>query len=255
MENLKFSSDTKFNEDRRCPYCKKPYKMVKIKLPFAEEKFIMVPQAQCDCEDKARIKKEAEMHKKAIQEKVKKIFDNSLMSPFFKEKTFDRLIPNEHLDFCKKYASEFKPGVSKGLQFIGEIGTGKTTSLAAICNDLMNRGYTCLFVTMSELLAKFAKYSYDNCGDVSGLLKWLVKFDFIVLDDIGRESHTDRKVELAFLIVDTLMNSKVTTAITANPEMLGKLKSKDEMSATIDRLREMCPISREFNGESFRGKA
>ena len=134
------------------------------------------------------------------------------MTPFFKEKTFDKLEKNEHLAFCQEYAKEFEPKKSKGLQFIGNIGTGKTTLLAAICNELMQKQYTCLFITMSSLLDKFAKHSFDNAGDITMLLKWLTMYDFVVIDDFGRETYTDKRVELAFRVVDTLINEKVTVS-------------------------------------------
>lgn len=250
MENLNLNNKTSENEI--CQHCGKP--KIKLELQFYWGKTMEMWKPTCDCEEKARLKNEEEKEKKLMQEKIKKIFDNSLMTPFFREKTFDKLNAHKSLDFCKKYAREFEPGKSKGLQFIGEVGTGKTTLLAAISNDLMNRGYTCLFTTLSALLDKFIGYSCENRGDVSGLLKWLVKFDFVVLDDIGRETYTQRRAELAFIIMDALLNAKVTTCISANPNMIDRMESINEMEATLDRIRELCPKCLEFRGESLRGK-
>ena len=127
--------------------------------------------------------------------------------------------------------------------------------LAAVCNDLLGRGYNCLFITMSALMEKFTKYSFDNNGDILGLLMWLVKFDFIVIDDIGRENYTDRRKEIAFRIVDTILNYQVTAAFTANPESIARLSKIDEWGAVLDRLKDICAMQIKFNGESLRGRA
>ena len=85
---------------------------------------------------------------------------------------------------------------------VGRYGVGKTAILAAVCNELMINGHTCLFTTLSALLDKFSSYSFNNSGDITGLLMWLIKFDFIVLDDIGREAYTDKRQEIVFRIID-----------------------------------------------------
>ena len=136
---------------------------------------------------------------------------------------------------------------------VGKVGTGKTTLLAAICNELMEKGYSCLFTTFSSLLDKFSRYSYENAGDITPLVNWLVSFDFVVLDDLGRETYTDKRKETAFRIIDALLNYKVVTAFTANPEMLTKLKVIPEWNATLDRLKEVCKYHFEFKGDSLRG--
>lgn len=138
---------------------------------------------------------------------------------------------------------------------VGRYGVGKTAILAAVCNELMINGHTCLFTTLSALLDKFSSYSFNNSGDITGLLMWLIKFDFIVLDDIGREAYTDKRQEIVFRIIDTLMNYKKAVAFTANPEMIVRLKKMREWGAILDRLKYLCPTKIEFNGESVREQA
>ena len=244
MENLNI------NKNKICPICKTPYVPKEIKV-MNMATIIMV--AACECEKIAQETEEEKKRQELIKNNTERIFNNSLMSPFFREKTFDKLKRNKNVEFCIKYAENFEPKKSKGLQFIGEVGTGKTTLLAAISNDLMYRGYNCLFVTMSALLDDFAQYSYEHRG-ISDLLNWLTKFDFVVLDDIGRETYTEKRIEFVFRIVDALMNSKVTTSISANPDMIEKLKLTKGMDATIDRLKVLCPISIQFKGKSYRDR-
>ena len=177
------------------------------------------------------------------------------MGPYLKTITFDKYKATKQLRFCKNYAEQFQPGISKGLQLIGNPETGKTTLLAAICNELMQKHFVCLFIQLSTLLDIFTDYSGNHFGSASKLLNKLTKVDFIALDDIGRETYTDKRMEHAFKIIDTLMISGVTVCISANQDRIKRLMSISGMEATVDRLKDMSPTIIEFKGKSFRGKS
>ena len=237
-----------------CQYCGKPYVWFTRDLFSGENKKtlkVQVPNCKCiELKEKEEERQRILRHK---SERLAKLFDNSMMTPFFKEKKFSNLSPTIELQKCKRYAETFDLKSSLGIQMIGNVGTGKTTLLASICNELMEKGYSCLFTTLSSLLDKFSNYSYENAGDITPLLNWLVSFDFVVLDDIGRETYTDKRKETAFRIIDALLNHKVIMAFTANPEMIEKLRKIPEWTATLDRLKETCKISFRFEGASLRG--
>ena len=245
-------------ERKKCPYCGKEYKdleLTALKKITGSIKIVQV--SACNCEEEhlkeERLRQYEENQKLIAKRRIEKMFENSMMTPFFKEKKFENLEMTYNLKFCQQYADDFIPRVSKGLQFIGNVGTGKTTALACVCNQLIENGYPCLFTTLSDLLDRFSKHSYDNAGDVSKLLDDLCKCDFVVLDDIGREAYTEKRKEFAFKIVDRLLNYKIVTAITANPESITKLSAISEWKPILDRLKDMCPIAIKFNDVSRRG--
>lgn len=244
-------------EIKTCEYCHKPYVYKIVPMPLGKGKKIFY-EPNCNCaeiEEQKRLEEERQAKiAKYKAEKLEMLFNNSQLPPLLKERTFETLIRTPQLITCERFVNDFTPGNSHGLQLIGNVGTGKTSLLAAICNQLITNGHPCLFATLSSLLDKFSSYSFAHHGDINGLLQWLKEFDFVCLDDIGRESYTDRRKELAFRIIDTLLNYKVVTAFTANPEMLGRLTQIPEWQATIDRLKDLCRIRVEFRGESFRGK-
>lgn len=249
----------------KCKYCGKPYEYREYKIfkGSAQEKTIRMQVPTCNCieleEKRALAKQEAEYKK----QKLEKLFENSLITPFFQKKTFENLAKKaaekgneKELGILINYAKNFsKEKQNKGVFLIGKTGSGKTSLIAGVCNDLMARGFNVLFITFSGLMEKFTKYSADNNGDIYPLLMWLVKFDFIVIDDIGRENYTDRRKEIAYRIIDTILNYEVPAAFTANPEMITKLKKIEDWDAILDRLKDICGLQIIFKGESQRGRA
>ncbi len=247
----------------KCKYCGKLYKFEEYKIFAGTNKErtmrLQVPTCSCIEENQRRAQLAAEEEYK--KEHLNKLFENSLMTPYFQKKTFENLkVKAEQygnmaeLKQLEKYAQNFKKGQkNKGLYLIGKPGTGKTSMIAAVCNDLLRRGFNCLFITFSALMERFTKYSAENSGDILPLLTWLVKFDFIVIDDIGRENYTDRRKEIAYRIIDTILNYEVTAAFTANPEMVARLKKIEDWDAIIDRLKDICGKQIVFKGESKRG--
>lgn len=255
MELIKDSLNNLAQESNKqyCPYCGKEYKLFEFTVFQTKKMKRYCPD--CNCQELEEQKENQQKREDLKNKHLQKLFDNSMISPIFKDKRFSNLNSNiESAIFteCKKYVLEFVPKKSKGMQMIGSIGTGKTTLLAAICNELIQKDYKCLFTTLSSLLDKFSKYSHDNNGDIAPLLHWLCEFDFVVLDDIGRETYTDKRKETVFRIIDTLLNYKVVTAFTANPEMISKLKKIPELEAALDRLQGICELKFEFKGKSLR---
>lgn len=249
----------------RCKYCGKEYiiKEFKVFEGKPEEKITRLEVPACNCIELQEQRRKSAAEEKEKKERLDKLFENSLITPYFKKKTFENLqkkaveYGNEkELKQLKKYAIDFNSQLDKipGIFLIGKPGTGKTSMLAAVCNELIPRGFNCLFITFSALIEKFTKYSFEHNGDIYQLLMWLVKFDFVVIDDIGRENYTDRRKEIAYRIIDTLLNYEVPAGFTANPEMLERLRKIEDWGAVLDRLKDICGLAINFKGESVRGR-
>ena len=234
----------------KCPHCGKPYE-IKTFTVMGVTKNLSVSQCNCidEIAEKERLKNEAEERKRILEKK----FKNSMMTPVFREKTFSMIDDSPQKRKCVEYVKNFKRHQSVGLSLIGKVGTGKTTLLACVCNELMTKGYNCLFTQLTDLLDKFvaARRSNDEQAEEK-LTNWLLEFDFVVLDDIGREKYTETRLELVFKIVDKLISHKIPISITANPEMIAKLKKIPDFEAILDRLNEACQLKFEFNGDSYR---
>lgn len=247
----------------KCKYCGKEYKKIEYKLfeGKPEEKILRVQAPACNCLKLQEEREKANIEAKEKKEKLDKLFENSLITPYFKKKTFENLqtkaeeYGNEkELKKLLQYAQNFKKGEMPGIFLTGKPGVGKTSMLAAVSNELIQRGFNVLFVTFSALMERFLKFSAEHNGDIYPLLMWLVKFDFVVIDDIGRENYTDRRKEIAYRIIDTLLNYEIPTGFTANPEMLDKLRKIEDWGAVLDRLKDICGLAINFKGESVRGR-
>lgn len=145
--NILKNSGTKPENLPTCKYCGKPYTwFIRDVFSGANKRTIKIPVPACKCQE---IREKEEERKKYLQlrsEKLAKLFDNSMITPFFKEKTFEYLLTKENqkiynnaLDVfkCQEYAKLFTPKKSLGISMIGNVGTGKTTLLAAVCNELI----------------------------------------------------------------------------------------------------------------------
>ena len=128
----------------------------------------------------------------------------------------------------------------KGLFFIGKTGNGKTTLANSIGKELLLKGYSVLTMNFAEYLNKLQQ-TYSNKSEITFdelLEQWTNKTDLLIIDDFGRESYTDKRLENTFLFFDKLYNNCTTYIITANPENMAKLKNIPEFNALLDRLAE-----------------
>lgn len=239
---------------RKCSICGKEYKEHKIVIKSLNiSNYVEV--AECDCEEKYLQEQELKRDKEHQKYLLSQKFENSLLTPFFQEKDIDKLDDSKIKQEVIKYIDNFNPRTSTSIMFIGDVGTGKTTLLACLCKELILKNYTCLFIKMSVLLDKFINAcSFESEDTAEKLKSWLLKYDFIVIDDFGREKYTEKRLEIAFDIIDDLMNYKKCIGITANPEMIAKLKNIPDFKAILDRLNEMCKLQHTFKGESYRRK-
>ena len=203
-------------------FCGKEYIQKEINI-LGIKKIIEV--AQCNCID---LQEEIERQQKIVdfkKEKLKKLISNSMMTPFFQKKKFENVKESSLIIKCKKFANDFNKNVTKGISFVGDVGTGKTTALACLCNYLLENGYSCLFTTFSELLNKISEYSYNHAGNINPILDDICKSALTFLDDIGREPYTERRKEFAFMLIDRLMNFEKPVCFTANANIFQKLSN------------------------------
>ena len=142
------------------------------------------------------------------------------------------------VDFAKRYADTFGFNPLINFAFYGASRTGKNHLSAAICNQLIPQGISCLVITVTELNIKI-KETYNNRSQVSEgqILKEICEYDFLVLDEIGISTESENiKVLLNYIIDQRSINEK-PTGILSNLDAAGIRKELGDRA--VNRLMEV----------------
>ena len=127
-----------------------------------------------------------------------------------------------------------------GLAFCGEVGTGKSTVLAALVNELQARGYRALFLTVGDLLSRLRDFGRKDANGVSRaqeIADIIRDVDFLALDELGAESSTTQwAVGELFAVINDRFAKRKPFGLTSNQSIAG-LKSR-YVRALVKRMRE-----------------
>lgn len=231
MENIK-----------TCKYCGKPYI---LKYGF------YIPACDCGCDYYS-----TDEFKKRVQKRVS-------LRLRYKSANFPKNLRNfrlrdltcEHLNEANVYAYCFHNNTGRGFHYIGKTGNGKTTLAVCIGKELIAKGYSVKFLTFSDCISLLqSTYSTRSPLTFKQLLKNFLAYDFLILDDFGKETYTSKTISDIFKLVNALYINKKNTILTSNFDAIEKLKVIPEFSAILDRLRAIAQI-RKFNNPSYRLKA
>lgn len=85
------------------------------------------------------------------------------------------------------YVSSFPNNKKRKLIFSGSVGVGKTYLVAAIANELINKGYKVMYISAIDLAQLFLNYHMANVGDKEMLFSPLKQADMLIIDDLGVE--------------------------------------------------------------------
>jgi DNA replication protein DnaC len=115
------------------------------------------------------------------------------------------------------FAKDFHKNQGQGFIFSGNSRTGKNHLASAICNKLIRDGKSCLVITISELMIKMRKcYGKNAEQSEDEFISSLIKFDFLVLDEIGLQKKNDSEKLLLNQIVDQRVGHLKPTGMLTN---------------------------------------
>jgi DNA replication protein DnaC len=141
--------------------------------------------------------------------------------------------------FCRNVDENLRGG--RGLWFMGDVGTGKTTLAMLVSKEAIKRNFSVAIYSVPRLLAEI-RDTYDaGTGERSyaDLFAQLVDVDLLHLDDLGAENTTAWVLEELYSIVNTRYEQQRSILVTTNvtdPEAL-----RDQIGVrTVSRLDEMC---------------
>lgn len=169
----------------------------------------MILKKQIEEQDKQLAIEAVQAQERRKKEKIRQLFDdNSLINKDLQNASFENYNPASEnlqagLEIATRYVEIFNVDKPKNLLFTGNYGTGKSHLSVAMTKELMNRGYTCLFISMPKLLTKI-KTTYNKKSEQteSDVMKYVEDVDLLVLDDIGAERDNEWAISKLFEILD-----------------------------------------------------
>lgn len=246
--------DTYPGEDGRlyCCRCHTP-RQSRIKLPWNSQERLV--NCVCDCMQAAI---EAEEERKRRMNRFSEVagvrvagFPASTIQEFAFDK--DDGGQPEITKAMQAYVKNFPElrKSAKGLLLYGNVGTGKTFAGGCVVNALEDLGYPCLMTSVSRL----AEVLFGLRDKRQRFLDTLLKFDMVLIDDLGSERNTEYMNEQVYNIVDNFYRAGIPMIITSNytPKQLTEVEDINKRRV-YDRLLERChPIK--VDGPSRRKQA
>lgn len=219
-------------------------------VPFGKgnKKEIKV-HCMCKCE---REREEFEERNRKIDD-LKKL---SLLDAKAKNIYFENYQVNNNnykvFNIAKRYVQNFEDMFSQnqGLLFLGDVGTGKSYTAAAIANELINK----LVPVVMTSFVKILQDMYISGNSESDYITKLNQAKLLIIDDLGAERGTDYALEKVYDIVDSRYRSGEPVIFTTNLTIQQMKNCTDiRYNRIYDRIFEMCyPVK--FDGLSWRKK-
>ncbi len=200
----------------------------------------------CSCMAKERDAFEERKRQEERERNRRTCFDGSMMMAC----TFESSKQAELLTLAENYAKNFsqfrKEG--KGLLFYGVVGTGKSHLAACIANRLIDDGCKVLMTNFTTIVNKLQEKWEGRQAYIDSIMK----YDLLILDDLGAERSTEYMQEQVYNIVDARYRTGLPMIITTN--LTGnELKNPSDIgnARIYDRILEKChPVK--VDGQSIR---
>jgi DNA replication protein DnaC len=140
---------------------------------------------------------------------------------------------------------------AENIVFIGDPGTGKTGLAIGLLRQALVSGLRGRFYKAQDLLDEL----YASLADRSTprLIKRLVRYDLLVIDELGYLTLNSEQVNAFFKLMDERYSRK-STIITSNldyPQWYDLFQRKPLVDALLDRLNHYC-ITIRISGPSLR---
>ena len=158
-------------------------------------------------------------------------------------------IPELAVQEVRRYVRELESNLDsgRGIWFMGDVGTGKTTLAMLISKSALDLGRSVAIYSLPKLLTRIRRtYEAGSEDDTySRFFDRLTSVDLLHIDDLGAERQTEWVLEQLYSIVneryETERSIMFTTNVTAG-EMEKRLNEVEDQVGrrTFSRLVEMC---------------
>ncbi len=118
------------------------------------------------------------------------------------------------LKFAREYAISFSDKTTESIMFTGNTGLGKTHISLAIFNDLIKRGFNCLYSPAFNLFSKIESEHFNNNSTAS--FDESLNCDLLIIDDLGSEFSSPYVSAVIYNIINSRLLSNKPTIINTN---------------------------------------
>jgi len=149
----------------------------------------------------------------------------SVIPPKFRGVSFDRppvstAIDRTAVSIARSYVDDLEDNVSagRGLWFMGDTGTGKTTLAMLISKHALDAGHSVAIYTMPKLLARI-RSTYERDTDEDSYLQFfsrLSSVDLLHIDDFGAEKRSSWVLEQLYSILNERYEQERAIVATTN---------------------------------------
>lgn len=101
----------------------------------------------------------------------------------------------------------------KGLVFVGDVGTGKTTVAYAIAAELDRQWFTTLAMTEDTIIKTIRAAQFEEAAQVA---QACITCDLLVIDELGCRKQTENAIGEVFAIIHGRHERKNPTIVTTN---------------------------------------
>lgn len=153
---------------------------------------------------------------------------------------------------CKAYADDFAANLAagRGLILVGNPGTGKNHLATAIAKAVQAQRHTVLRVKASEFLDAYWGQDFKTRD---AWMRELGAVHLLVLDEVGRSSHTANAQNAFFRLIDARYEAVRPTMVLSNLDRQGLIEVLGD--AAYDRLTEGGAQRLTFDWQSLRARA
>ncbi|NLK74072.1 MAG: ATP-binding protein [Clostridiales bacterium] len=120
---------------------------------------------------------------------------------------------------CKSYIKNFDKN-KDNLLFMGNTGVGKTFLCNCIAKELLDKGYTVIYLTAFRLFDILEKYKFgrdtESSIDASNQFSYILDCDLLIIDDLGTEMNNTFTTSQLYLIINERMLREKSTIISTN---------------------------------------
>lgn len=212
-------------------------------------------QIKIDHDDKAQ---HLQLQKENQLAAIRAVINRAAIPPAFQSCTFDnyQIYAGDNqlkvMNNLRYFADNFAEAKVKNINGIlaGSTGTGKTHLAAAIINVLINKGYTAVFATMSDITNIIKSSFNDKTKSKQSIIKQFVDIDLLIIDEAGISDKNFDRDEI-FDIINRRYSLKHPTLLITN--IIDELKTK--IGHRVVSRMQQGKFIQIFNWEDFRTRA